>query len=72
MADCLSIKLQKDHQTSIITAHLASHDILMTVWEQESVINRTGRVSVEQITTLKDARTGDISGTAEILWLQEK
>lgn len=31
--------------------HLASRDILMTVWEQESVIDRTRRVSVKQITT---------------------
>lgn len=68
-ADWLSIKLQEDHQNSIITAHLASYDILMVVCEKETVTQRTRRMSVKQIKTQEEARKGDVGRTAEVLWL---
>lgn len=68
-ADWLSIKLQEDHQNSIITAHLASYGILMAVCEKESVTERTRRMSVKQIKTQDEARKGDVGCTAEVLWL---
>ncbi len=59
-ADCLSIKLRQNHQTSVTTVHVASYDIFMMTCERQPVAERTRRMDMKQIKTQEEARKREI------------